>query len=287
VYTNKSFTKAAEQLYTSQPTISEHIRNLEERLNCKLFDRLGRTIIPTLEAELLYPRALAILDDLKKLEDDLTAVGTTVSGKIVIAASTIPSAFVLPKLAADFNKTYPDVSFEIRTSDTAQVTEAVLSNEILLGIVGARNSNSKLNFHAFREDELVLAAATKRAVNQRITTKTLLELPFILREKGSGTRKSLEKYLADQEINVSQLNTCAILGSSTAVCEAIKSDLGVSILSRYAIADGVAHGQIQIIDILNLKMMRNFYTVTTKKRSLPRHYQVFLKYLLPQDTPGK
>jgi DNA-binding transcriptional LysR family regulator len=287
VYTNKSFTKAAEQLYTSQPTISEHIRNLEERLNCKLFDRLGRTIIPTLEAELLYPRALAILDDLKKLEEDLTAVGTTVSGKIVIAASTIPSAFVLPKLAADFKKSYPGVSFEIRTSDTAQVTEAVLGNEILLGVVGAPSSSSKLNFHAFREDELVLAASKNRIVNQRITTKTLLELPFILREKGSGTRKSLEQFLAEQDINVSQLNTCAILGSSTAVCEAIKSDLGVSILSRYAIADGVEHGQIQIIDILNLKMIRNFYTVTAKKRSLPRHYQVFLKYLLPREKSDK
>ena len=256
-------------------------------MNCKLFDRLGRTIIPTLEADLLYPRALAILDDLKKLEEDLTAVGTKVSGKIIIAASTIPSAFVLPKLAADFSKAYPGVSFEIRTSDSAQVTEAVLNNEILLGVVGASSSSSKLNFHAFREDELVLAASTKRVINQRITTKTLLELPFILREKGSGTRKSLEKFLAEQEINISQLNICAVLGSSTAVCEAIKSDLGVSILSRHAIADGVEHGQIQIVDILNLKMMRNFYTVTAKKRSLPRHYQVFLKYLLPQGSLSK
>jgi DNA-binding transcriptional LysR family regulator len=252
-----------------------------------LFDRLGRTIIPTQEAELLYPRALAILDDLKKLEDDLTAVGTTVSGQIIIAASTIPSAFVLPKLAADFSKAYPGVSFEIRTSDTGQVTEAVLGNEILLGVVGAPSNNSKLDFHAFREDELVLAASMKRTINQRITTKTLLELPFILREKGSGTRKSLEHFLTEQDINVSQLNTCAILGSSTAVCEAIKSDLGISILSRHAIADGVEHGQIQIIDILNLKMLRNFYTVITKKRSLPRHYQVFLKYLHSQANIDK
>ncbi len=218
---------------------------------------------------------------MKKLEDDLTAVGKSVSGKIVIAASTIPSAFVLPRLAADFNKSYPDVLFEIRTSDTAQVIETVLGNEILLGIVGAPSSNNKLNVHAFREDDLVLAASTKRTIDKRITIKTLQELPFILREEGSGTRKSLEHFLAQQDIKISQLSTCAILGSSTAVCEAIKSNLGVSILSRHAIADGVKHGQIQIIDILNLKMLRNFYTVTAKKRSLPRHYQVFLKYLLP------
>lgn len=210
-------------------------------------------------------------------------MGKTVSGKIIIAASTIPSAYVLPKLAADFNKAYPGVSFEIRTADTGQVVEMVLGNEILLGVVGAPNESTKLNVHAFREDELVLAASTKRKINRRITTKSLLELPFLLREEGSGTRKSIEHFLAEENINVSQLNTRAILGSSTAICEAIKSDFGVSILSSHAIAEGVAHDQIQVVDILNLKMLRNFYTVTTKKRSLPRHYQVFLKYLLPQE----
>ncbi len=281
VYKNKSFTKAAEQLYTSQPTVSEHIRNLESRLDCKLFDRLGRSIIPTLEAEMLYPRALAILEDLKRLEDDLTAVGKTVSGNLVIAASTIPSAFILPKIAADFSKLYPNVSFEIRTSDSAQVTEQVSRNEILLGIVGAQTNTSSLTFHPFMEDELVLAASVDRKINQQITTKSLVELPFILREEGSGTRKSLEKSLAENNIHLDQLNTCAILGSSTAVTEAIKSNLGVSILSRTAISDGVLHNQIQIIDILNLEMTRHFYAVTAKKRSLPYHFQVFLRYLLP------
>jgi len=223
---------------------------------------------------------LAVLDDLKKLEDDLTAVGKTVSGHIVIAASTIPSAFILPKMAAEFTKIHPGVSFEIRTYDSAQVTRKVLNNEILLGVTGAKNSSQKLNFHNFREDELVLAAAAERRVNLRITTKTLLELPFILREQGSGTRKNVEEFLAEKDIAVDQLNTCAILGSSTAVCEAIKSNLGVSILSRHAIADAVEHQQVQIIDILNFDMRRFFYTVTAQKRSLPNHYQVFLKYLL-------
>lgn len=243
---------------------------------------MGRTIIPTTEAELLYPRALAILDDLRKLADDLTSVGTKVSGKIVIAASTIPSAFVLPRMAADFSKAYPDISFEVRTSDSAQVVDAVLSNEILLGVVGATSSNSKLHFRAFKKDELVLAASTKRIINQRITTTTLLELPFIMRQQGSGTRKSLEHFLAEKDIKLSQLNTRAVFGSSTAVCEAVKANLGVSILSRHAIEDSIKNGQIQVIEILNLPMIRNFYTVTTKKRSLPRHYQTFLQHLLPR-----
>ncbi len=281
VYKNRSFTKAAEQLYTSQPTISEHIRNLEGRLNCKLFDRLGRSIIPTLEAELLYPRALGILDDLKKLEDDLTAVAKTVSGQLLIAASTIPSAFILPHVAAEFAKLHPKISFEIRTCDSAQVIQSILDNEILLGFVGARNDSAKLHFHPFKEDDLVLVASTKRTINQRITARTLLELPFILREEGSGTRKCMEQFLGEKNISVEQLNTCAVLGSSTAVTEAVKSNLGVSILSHQAVKDGVEYGQIQIIDLLDVHMTRHFYSVTSSKRSLPHHYHAFLKYLLP------
>lgn len=232
-----------------------------------------------MEADLLYPRALAILDDLKKLEDDLTAVGKNVSGKIIIAASTIPSAYILPRIAADFKKIHPGASFEIRTADSAQVIRLVENNEILLGIVGAQNASNKLDYVPFMEEELVLAASAEKKINQRITIKSLVELPFILREEGSGTRKCVERFLKDKNIGVEQLNLAAVLGSSTAVTEAIKSNLGVSILSRHAIDDSLRHGQIQTIDILHMEMRRNFYTVTAKKRSLPNNYHVFLHYL--------
>lgn len=235
---------------------------------------------------MLYPRALAILDDLKRLHDDLTAVGKSVSGHLVIAASTIPSAFILPKIAAEFSRNHPAVSFEIRTFDSAQVIDLVVNNEILLGVTGARTDSDKLDFNIFTKDELVLAASVERRVNQRITTKTLLELPYILREEGSGTRKNVEEYLLEKGITTEELNICATLGSSTAVCEAIKSNLGVSILSHHAIADGLRHEQIQIIDILNFDMKRHFYTVTARKRSLPYHYQMFLHYLNTSSVKG-
>lgn len=128
-----------------------------------------------------------------------------------------------------------------------------------------------------------MAASTERRINQRITTKSLQEAPFILREKGSGTRETFEQYLHLKGLTIDNLNVTAILGSSTAVSEAIKSNLGVSILSRHAIREGIKNGLIQTIDILNMEMTRQFYTVNLKKRSLPHHYQVFLNYLLEQQ----
>jgi len=280
VYKARSFTKAAEELYTSQPTVSEHIQNLEARLNCKLFDRLGRSILPTAEAEMLFPRAMVILEDLQRLEEEITATGNTVSGELIIGASTIPGAYILPGIAASFKKEYPNISFEIRINDSAKIVEAVAGNELLLGVVGAKLTTSKLQYQPFAEDELILAAAECNPVPGEITAKELTKLPFIVRERGSGTRKSTEALLAQQQQTLNQLNICATLGSSAAVKEAIKANLGVSVISRHAIQDELVSGKIKEIHMPGLTMKRNFYVVTPLRRTLPRHYQELLKRLL-------
>ncbi len=280
VYKARSFTKAAEELYTSQPTVSEHIQNLEARLNCKLFDRLGRSILPTTEAEILFPRAMAILEDLKRLEEEISATGNTISGELIIGASTIPGAYILPGLAASFKKEFPGISFEIRINDSAKIVEAVAGNELLLGVVGAKIATAKLNYQPFAEDELILAAAKNNPVPSEITMKELDKLPFIVRERGSGTRKSTESLLAQQHQSLNQLNICATLGSSAAVKEAIKANLGVSVISRHAIQDELLSGKIKQIHIPGLTMKRTFYVVTPARRTLPHHYQELLKRLL-------
>lgn len=280
VYKARSFTKAAEELYTSQPTVSEHIQNLEARLNCKLFDRLGRSILPTSEAEILYPRAIAILEDLQRLEEEISATRNSVSGELIIGASTIPGAYILPGIAASFKKEFPDISFEVRINDSAKIVEAVAGNELLLGVVGAKSTTSKLLYQPFAEDELILAAADNCTVASEITMKELSKLPFIVRERGSGTRKSTESLLAQQHHTLNQLNICATLGSSAAVKEAIKANLGVSVISRHAIGDELLSGKIREIHIPGLTMKRNFYVITPSRRTLPNHYQELLKRLL-------
>ncbi len=283
VYKHKSFTKASELLHTSQPTISEHIRNLELRLDCRLFDRLGRTIMPTLEADVLYPRALAILEDIRKLEEEVASTGKAISGELVIGASTIPGTYILPEIAADFKLKHPGISFEIRINDSAQVANAVLSHEIMLGIVGAKMVSKKLNYHPFIEDDLVLAVSTKRKMRSTISIEQLKELPFLMREEGSGTRKTIEGFLARKGMDIDQLQVCATLGSSAAIQEAVKSDLGVSIISRYAIQDGLRFKQIKEIEIEDLPMQRRFYIITAKKRTLPNQYQVFFNFMLDRE----
>jgi DNA-binding transcriptional LysR family regulator len=143
--------------------------------------------------------------------------------------------------------------------------------------------SKKLNYHPFIKDELVLAAATKRKIDPIIPIERLQEFPFLMREEGSGTRKTIEGFLAQKDMDIEQLDICAVLGSSAAIQEAIKSDMGISIISRYAIQDGIRFKPIKEIAIEGLTMQRDFYIITAKKRTLPNQYQVFLNSMLKRQ----
>jgi DNA-binding transcriptional LysR family regulator len=279
VYRNKSFTKASKQLHISQPTVSEHIKNLETTLGCNLFDRLGRTILPTIEADLLYPRALKILDDLDRLQEDLAMAGERIGGELVLGASTIPGTYILPGLAVGFKEKHPDISFEIRIGDTASITESVLNHELLYGIVGARTHPQQLDYQPLFADELILVAAPKFILGRLHSRETQYTVPFLIREQGSGTRNIMEYFLNQAAINIDRLNIVATLGSTAAIREALKTGLGASILSRLAVQEELQAGKLQEYQIPGLEMKRNFYGIKHKKRTLPLHYQAFSHYI--------
>lgn len=286
VFRHKSFTKASEELHISQPTISEHIKNLEKELDCRLFDRLGRTIMATREAELLFPRAIKIKEDLEQIQEELAAADEQIKGELIIGASTIPGAYILPALAVKFKQQHPHISFEIRIEDSAKITERVLNHELLCGIVGARLEPRKLHYHPFIEDELILVARDTMAIRTIRGPDELYGLPFLIREQGSGTRKTMEALLARVDIEAGKLQIAATLGSTAAIKEAVKAGLGVSILSRLAVREELAEGKLIEVQLDSLEMKRHFHFISHKKRTLPGHYQAFSQYLLGWANTG-
>jgi DNA-binding transcriptional LysR family regulator len=279
VYKNKSFTRASEELHISQPTISEHIKNLEGSLECKLFDRLGRSIMPTTEADILYPKALQLLDDVGKIQEEISAAGTGIKGKLFIGASTIPGAYILPRAAFSFKKLYPDVAFEIIMEDSARINSMIQKHELLCGIVGARINSAKLEYLPLIEDELVLVAAPQVTNAKSIALNKLSTLPFLQREEGSGTRQTFERFLEQKNISTADFDIVATLGSTSSVKQAVKEGLGASVISRIAVQEELDNGQLQEIKIRSLRMKRNFYLVCQKKRTMPAHYNAFIRHL--------
>lgn len=279
VYKNKSFTRASEVLNISQPTISEHIKNLEHSLGCRLFDRLGRSIMATAEAEVLYPRALQILDDLEQIQNEVTAAGTGIKGNLLIGASTIPGTYILPRLAYTFKKQHPEVAFEILIEDSGRITDMVLQHDLLCGIVGAKIPSDKLDFTPVIEDELVLVATNRILKQKSITLDRLGAIPFLQRELGSGTRQTFARLLEKHSISLESFNIVATLGSTSAVKQAVKESLGASVISRIAVEEELNNKSLHEIQIRNLKMKRKFYLVRQKKRTLPPQYQAFCNHL--------
>jgi DNA-binding transcriptional LysR family regulator len=283
VYKNKSFSKASKELHLTQPTISSHIMGLEDEFGCKLFDRLGRSIIPTKEAEVLYSHTMEIIGKADTLKEVIGQIKKDVTGKLIIGASTIPGIYLLPSMMAIFQKKYPSISFQILISDSGKIVDSVSKQEILLGIVGAKLGNEQISYMPFVEDELIVISSPSLAIGNRITLKELVKFPMVLREEGSGTRRETERILKGKRISPENIKIAGIFGSTDAVKQAVKAGLGVSILSKFSVIDELEHKIVKEIKLTDLHMKRKFYIITHKKRTLPRIYNIFLKHILDES----
>ena len=278
----RSFSKAAETLYLTQPTVSGHIKNLELDLGVDLLDRLGKRVVPTEAGEILYRHGLKLLALRDSARQEIAAVSGNVAGSLKIGGSTIPGAYVLPSLIAAFRKDHPSASVQLVIDDTAKVTQAVLNSELAIGIIGAQTKDPHLETHAFLKDELVVAVSATHAWADRktIAPQELKGEPFILREQGSGTRRIMEERLSRAGLSLTDLKTIAVMGSSDAVRQSVKAGLGISILSIRAITDDVQSGRLAALRLKGLPMERNFSVILLKSRTRSPLCRSFLDFLL-------
>lgn len=279
VFRQKSFSKASEELSLSQPTVSDHIRTLEEELSCRLFDRLGRSIVPTREAEALYAQAVEIIQKADLVKEVIGQAGKEVAGELVVGASTIPGTYLMPALIAAFRKKHPATSFRVVVSDSKEIVEKVARHDLLIGVVGAKPANRQIRSIPFLEDELVAVASPSLTKATLLSLKELLAFPMILREEGSGTRREVERILEHEGIDLEDIRTGGIFGSTDAVKQAVKAGLGISILSRLSVTDELKFRVLREIKVKDLTMRRSFYLIHHGRRSLPPAYQSFLEHV--------
>jgi DNA-binding transcriptional LysR family regulator len=279
VFKNRSFSRASEEIHLTQPTISDHIKTLEEELECKLFDRLGRTIIPTKEAEALYSHATEIIEKANITKDIIGRFKKDISGELIVGASTIPGTYLMPSLMAAFQKKNPAVSFQIFISDSKEIGEKVLKHELLIGVVGTKFSNGYLNHMPFIEDELIAVSSPSLIKKDVLTLKDLVKFPMVLREEGSGTRKELEKILEGKGISLEDIKIAGIFGSTDAIKQAVKAGLGFSVLSKLSVTDELKYRLLKEIKLSDVQMKRKFYIITHKKRSLSFLQNAFLEHM--------
>ena len=279
VFKHRSFSKASRELSLTQPTISDHIQTLEREVKCRLFDRLGRTILPTKEAEALNPYANEILEKAEALKEVIGAIQKDLEGRLVIGASNIPGDYLLPCLVASFRKEFPSVSFEITISDSRSIVERIARHDLLMGIVGAQIRNAQINYLPLVEDDLIVVASPSLVSSDQMSLEGLLRYPIVLREEGSGTLRETEKILEGKGFSIEAFKVAGIFGSVEAVKQTVIAGLGISILSKMSVTADLRNGALTEIRIKGLRMKRKFFLVTHKKRTLPHIYRVFQEHV--------
>lgn len=284
-----SFSKAAETLLLSQPTVSEHIATLEATLGTRLLDRRRERVHLTPVGSVFLPLAQRML----RLRDEARAVVQAhlgvVRGHLTLGGSTIPGTYVLPGLIGRFTRKYPGVTVTLRSGDSREIIRQVLDGALEIGMVGSCPRGQEVQCHHYGRDTLVLAMPKGHplARHSSVPVKALEGVPFLQREAGSGSRELLDHEFRRRGLDPAKvLNVVCELGSTEAVKEGIKSGLGVSVLSERAITTEVAMGLFTSRPLKGIRLQRPFYVVASRHGAPSPAGHRFLQFLGFRPAPA-
>jgi len=267
----KSFSLAASHLSLRQPTVSAHVRELEENLGSKLLSRVGGEVTPTNLGHILLAKARALLELKRETLAAVDGFQGKVRGELRVGGSNIPGEYILPAKLGAFIRKFP-----------AGVVEEVLDGHVEVGFVGFKGEDRRLSFYRLWRDQMVLVVPRDHPWGRvrSIELKDLSKSNYILREGGSGTRRSFRNLLARKGyVPENLLNVTMELGSTAAIKEALIGGLGVSILSKTSIQRDIQDGLLKIVPIRGFKLERDFYQVFHRRHLLSPVSLAFIHFL--------
>ena len=264
-----SFTKAATELFITQPAVSKHIQELEEQYKIKLFDRNGSKISLTKAGELLLKHTKNIFQIYREIDFDLSTLINQQQGTLRLGASTTISQYIIPPLLAHFHQKMKDIKVNLLNGNTEQIESALLNKKIEIGIVEGQSKNQSIKYTKFLKDELVLVCNSKNPLvnKEEITKEDLTKMQFLMREQGSGTLEVIEYALKHFEIKLSQLTVEMQLGSTESIKSYLMNSNCVAFISIHAINKELKNNELTVIDVKNLMIERFFYIITLQGKT--------------------
>lgn len=277
----RSFSKAAKELFLTQPTISAHISSLERELNARLFVRNTKEVSLSDDGTVLYEYAKQIVELEKKIEGAFLSDEEDENRCITIAASTIPAQYLLPKILAKFSERYPKERFKVMETDSARVIDHVVNHTVDIGFAGTVMEKKHCKYIPFYWDELVVITPNNekfrrfREIGSPLAW--LMAEPVIMREEGSGTRRETEYQLRENGIDVEGLNVIASIENTETIKKSVSNGMGVAIVSRLAAEDELVHGRILSFPMTAGRSGRRMNIVYNKNFHLPQSVEKFIK----------
>ena len=274
----KNFTKASEHLHLSQPSVSTHIKNLEKHFGVTLINRSikQKSILITESGHILYKRAKEILNILNTASLEVSHVSDSIKGHVKVGASLTIGEYILPKFLSFFIEKYPDIDVEIFIENTSLVCSNLKDLRLDIGLIEGISPALDFNQNYFLKDKMVLALPyNSDLLRDNFTFDKLQNQKWVVREAGSGTRDSLNMFLSINEISPKNI---MILGSNYAVKEAVKNNLGITIMSSFIALPSVDNKELSIIE-LDDNYSRHFSYLLPKNLTVTKASEIFIKEL--------
>lgn len=281
----KSFTRAADELFMTQPAISKNIKLIEDFYGVVLFRRIGKHIELTEAGNKLLQFANEILKLADEAKEALNEDKLQSEEKIVISSGSTVGVYILPEVLKVFKK-YPKVQFTIEISNAQKILDEFVDGSIDVGIIGALVHKTSLKYLPFISEELKLIVAKHHPWCQKseISASDLKSQPFFLREKGSGLRYVVEERLRKAGI---ELDNVTEMPNNEAIVKLVEAGLGVSIVSEYAIAEDLELNRVKTVKIKNLDLHRYFYLLYNEEKMSSKTFNNFIDYLRTNCTGKK
>lgn len=267
-----STTQASSALSLSQSAVSAALSDLETQLSVRLFDRVGKRLVVNEHGRLLYPKAMALLEQAGEIEH----LFQSEAGALRIAASSTIGNYILPKMIAGYRRDFPAVPLELNVGNSRDVINAVADFRVDLGLIEGPCHMPDLLTQTWQQDELVVFAAPDHPLLQApVTLDALAQAPWILREAGSGTREVVEHILLS---NLSHFDLVMELGNSEAIKHAVRYGIGISCLSRRVIEEQLQTGVLVEVPVPLPQLNRALYLIHHRQKHMSKALERFLSY---------
>lgn len=264
----KSFSKASQALYISQPAISKHIKSLEEYYKAKLFDRKGILIELTPAGKLLFEKLTEVKNIQEQTEFEISSIKDVMQAKgiLKLGASTTIALYTLPKVLSSFHQQYPHIHINLLNRNSELVLEALLNQDINIGITEGRVKLTNVDYLPFVTDTVVAVCSKKSPIAKKknYTLKEIITMPLAIRERGSGTLAALKYTLEKSKIKLSDLNIKVRLGGTEALKNFLIESDSLGFLPHRSVAKELAYGELTEIHFEGLSIERNFYFIQRK-----------------------
>lgn len=274
----QNFTKTAESLSMSQPTVSLHIRNLEDEFQTQLIQRNSKQLQITPTGERLLECAKQIIGLLEQTKQDIFEHHHKILGPLTIGASFTIGEYILPKFLAELKREYPNLIIEVIIGNTEEIVEFVKLFKVDIGLIEGSTDEKSLKIYPFKQDELVVIAPKQHhlAKKEVVTISDLHDEQWVSREDGSGTRENLNHFLHSNGLKVKSITT---ISSNQGVKELVRNGIGLSLLSKSVIERDAALGEIVILPLQNIQISRTLSYIYSPIMLKKTNVEIFIKAL--------